>query len=100
MRDPFQRPGIGGGGPQKHGMLTELGDHTELVKQGFGVAVHHVPAHESDLKRKKAEAIKKITTENDLTGRGYCRRNRLAAETGQRVRDFHLDGHLVRDRSG
>jgi hypothetical protein len=41
------------------------------VKPPFGVAVQYIPTSGLNLKRRKTEAIEKITNENDLTDRGF-----------------------------
>jgi hypothetical protein len=51
--------------------LNELGNNTKLVKPRFGVVVHRTPTEDFDLENANAQAIEKITAENELAEQGF-----------------------------
>lgn len=51
--------------------LNELGNNIRLVKPRFGIVVHRTPTKEFDLENANAQAIEKVTEENELTERGF-----------------------------
>lgn len=51
--------------------LNELGNNTRLVKPRFGIVVHRTPTEDFDLENANAQAIEKVTEENELTERGF-----------------------------
>jgi hypothetical protein len=51
--------------------LNELGNDTKLVKPRFGVVVHRTSTKDFNLDNANAQAIEKITAENELVEQGY-----------------------------
>ncbi|KXG45142.1 reverse transcriptase [Penicillium griseofulvum] len=51
--------------------LHNLGNNTKLVKPRFGIVIHRTPTEEFDLETGAAQAVDKITEDNDLTEHGF-----------------------------
>ncbi|OQD79006.1 hypothetical protein PENANT_c067G00250 [Penicillium antarcticum] len=71
--------------------LTDLGNHTTLVKPRFGLAVHHVPAFWLDLENRAIEAMEMIT--NEMTSQTTAFGSRSGFTPSLSDSSIYIPGH-------